>query len=140
VPLADSELALVQGDHERALKITDELLSQLREFGMRSYYPYVLYLQGQASLGLGREQDARQRFLESRAEAQSIGSQRVQWRALLALSQIEPDPVAAERLRGKARLVVDTIAEHTDQDDLRQSSLERPDVHLLFGRTDASDV
>jgi tetratricopeptide (TPR) repeat protein len=140
VPLADGELALKQGDYKRAMKVTDELLSQLREFGMRSYYPYVLYLQGQASLGLGREENARQRFLESRSEAEAIGSRRTQWRVLLALSQIEPDPAEAERLRSKARQVVDTIAEHIDQDDLRHSFLGRPDVRLLFGRTDASDV
>jgi predicted ATPase len=136
VPLADGELALKQGDYKRAMKVTDELLSQLREFGMRSHFPYVLYMQGQALLGLGWEQDARQRFLECRSEAEAIGSRRVQWRVLLALSQIEPDPAEAERLRSNARRVVDVIAEHIDQDDLRRSFLNRPDVRLLFGRTD----
>jgi class 3 adenylate cyclase/predicted ATPase len=140
VPLADGELALEQGDYERAVRVTGELLSDLRDFGMRSFFPYVLYMQGQALLGLGREQDARQRFLESRSEAEAIGSRRVQWRVLWALSQIEPDPAEAERLCRKARRVVDVIAEHIDQDDLRHSFLSRPDVRLLFGRTDASDV
>jgi tetratricopeptide (TPR) repeat protein len=136
VPLADGELALKQGDYERAMTATDGLLSQLREFGMRSYYPYVLYMQGQAALGLRREEEARDRYLESLAEAEAIGSRRVQWRVLLALSQIEPDPAEAERLRGQARHVVDTIAEHIDQEDLRRSFLNLPDVRLLFGGTD----
>jgi hypothetical protein len=138
VPLADGELALKQGDYERAMKVTDELLSHLREFGMRSQFPYVLYMQGQALLGLGQEENARQRFLESRSEAEDVGSRRVQWRVLLALSQIEPDPAEAERLRSKARQVVEYIVNHIDQDDLRNSFLNRPDVRLLFERTEAA--
>jgi class 3 adenylate cyclase/tetratricopeptide (TPR) repeat protein len=136
VPLADGELALEQGDYERALTVTDELLSQLREFGMHSRVPYVLYMQGQALLGLGQEENARKRLLECRAEAETIGSRRVQWRVLLALSQIEPDAAEAERLRSEARGVVDYIADHIDQDDLRRSFLNRPDVRVLFGHTD----
>jgi hypothetical protein len=138
VPLANGELALAQRDYERALTVTGELLSRLREFGMRSYIPYVLYMQGQTLLGLGRERDARQRLLESRSRAEAIGSQRLQWRVLLALSQIEPDPVEAERMRSESRQAVDTIAEHIDQHDLRRSFLNRPEVRLLFGRTDAN--
>jgi hypothetical protein len=93
-------------------------------------------MQGQAALGLRREEEARDCYLESLAEAEAIGSRRVQWRVLLALSQIEPDPAEAERLRGQARHVVDTIAEHIDQEDLRRSFLNLPDVRLLFGGTD----
>ena len=122
------------------MRVTDELLSQLREFGMGSHFPYVLYIQGQALLGLGQEENARGRYLDSLSEAEAIGSRRVQWRVLLALSQIEPDPAEAERLRGQAHRVVDYIADHIDQDDLRRSFLNRPDVRLLFARTDASDV
>jgi class 3 adenylate cyclase/tetratricopeptide (TPR) repeat protein len=140
VPLADGELALKQGDYERVMKVTDALLSKLREFGMRCHYPRVLYMQGRALLGLGQEQEARGRWLESRSEAEAIGSRRVQWRVLLALSQIQPDPAEAERLRSQARQVVDYIAEHIDQEDLRRSFLDRPDVRQPFGRTDASDV
>ena len=138
VPLADGELALKQGDYERALKVTDELLSQLHEFGMRSHFPYVLYMQGRALLGLGQDENGRQRFLESLSEAEAIGSRRVQWRVLLALSQIEPDPAEAERLRSKARRVVDYIAEHIDQEDLRNSFLQQPGVRLLFVDASAS--
>jgi tetratricopeptide (TPR) repeat protein len=135
-PLADAELALEQGNHERALKVTGELLSQLREFGMRAYFPYVLYLQGQALLGLGQEEEAWERFLESRSEAQTIGSRRMQWQVLVALSHMEPDPGEAERMRGQARQVVDSIADHIDQEELRDSFLKRPDVRQLFARTD----
>jgi ATP/maltotriose-dependent transcriptional regulator MalT len=139
-PLADAELALEQGDYERALKATGALLIQLREFGMRAYNSYVMYVQAQALLGLRRAEEARQRFLESLSEAEAIGSRRVQWRVLLALSQIEADPGEAERLRRQAQQVVTYIADHIDQDDLRRSFLNQPDLRLLFGRSDASDV
>jgi tetratricopeptide (TPR) repeat protein len=138
VPLADGELALKQGDFERAMKVTDELFAQLVESGIRLHLPYVLYMQGQALLGLGQEENARQHLLESRSLAEEMGSRRVEWRALLALSQIESDPVRAERLRRRGRQVVDGIAAHIDQEDLRNSFLQRSDVRQLFVDTSAS--
>jgi tetratricopeptide (TPR) repeat protein len=131
VPLADGELALKQGDYQRAMAVTDALLSSLREFGMRSQIPYVLYLQGQALLGLGETETARQRWSESRSEAEAIGSRRTIWRALLALSQLEADPAEAERLRREARQVIDYIAEHIEQADLRRSFLNRSDLRAV---------
>jgi hypothetical protein len=89
---------------------------------------------------MGREEDARQRLLECRAEAEAIGSQRVLWRVLKELSQIEPDPVEAERLCSASRQIVESFAENIDQDDLRRSFLEQPEVRQVFERTEATEA
>jgi class 3 adenylate cyclase/tetratricopeptide (TPR) repeat protein len=131
VPLADAELAIKKGDYERAMAVTNALLSSLREYGMRSQIPYVLYMQGQALLGLGEDEAARQRLLESCSEAQAIGSRRTLWHALSALSRLAADQREAQQLRREARQVVDYIADHIDQADLRRSFLNRPDVQVV---------
>jgi hypothetical protein len=83
--LSDSELALKQNDYERAVGVTDTLLADLRETGMRAYLPSTLYLQGQALLALGQDKAVRDCLLEAR-EAEAMGARRPLWPILYALS------------------------------------------------------
>ena len=64
VALAEAELALKQGELEQVLAVTDALLTELRQYGMRLPIAYSLYLQGQALRGLNQDQAARDRLLE----------------------------------------------------------------------------
>ena len=132
VVVAEAELALKLADYERAMDVTDTLLARLAEFGMRAFTPYARYLQGQALLGLNRKNAARERWLESRDEAEAIDSRRTLWRVLNALSQLEGDPTEAERLRQEAQHVIEYIAEHIDCADLRESFLNLPDVQAVL--------
>jgi tetratricopeptide (TPR) repeat protein len=132
VTIAEAELGLKLGDFRQALAATDALLTDLRQYGMRVHKAYALYLQGQALWGLGQEEAARDRFLEARAEAEAIGSRRTLWRILYALSQLEAEPMEAERLRQGARRVIEYIADHIGQVELRESFLYLPDVQVVL--------
>ncbi len=129
--LADGEFALRQGDGGRALTVTEALLTDLRQFGMRSPMPDVLHLQGQAMLRLGQESAARDRLLEARAEAEAIGSRWLLWQILFSLSQLETDPTEAQRLRRQAEEIIKYIADHIDDLELRASFLDLPDVQAI---------
>ena len=132
VHIADLELAGRYGDFDRAIRVADELIRRLRQYGMRSYLPEVLYLEGKALLGLGREGAARDRLLEARSEAQALGTRRTLWRVLDALGRIERDPAMAEQLRREAQEIVAYIVEHIDQDGLRASFLRLPQVRSVL--------
>jgi hypothetical protein len=99
---------------------------------MYSQLPEALYLEGQALLGLGREKAARDRFVDARAVAEKMGSRRTLWHILHALGQLEREPAQAEQFRREARQVVEYIASHIDQDDLRRSFLGQPDVQAVI--------
>jgi tetratricopeptide (TPR) repeat protein len=132
VRLTDAELALAQGENERAAAAMERLLVDLRQFGTRAYVPYALYLLGKALAKLGKQEDARERWLEARDQAEGMGSRRILWRVLYALSQIEPDPIQAKCLRTGARKIIDYIAYHIDQAELQESFLNQPDVRAVL--------
>lgn len=128
---AGAQLSLVRGEHRRALAAAEDLLLCLREYGMRSGLPEALYLQASALLGLGRNDDARDRLLEARAEAEAIGSRRILWRVLEALGQLEDDAGQAEQLHQEARQVIAFIVDHIDREDLCAAFLGQPGVRAV---------
>jgi len=132
VPITDSKLALKQGDYERAIRVTEAILTDLRQFGMRLYIPTVLYIQAQALLAQGQDEAAHERLREARTAAEAIGSRRMLWQILFALSKLETDPTEAENLRQQAREIVKYITDHIDQDDLRRSFLDLPNVRAVL--------
>jgi len=83
-------------------------------------------------LALGREEAALESLLEARSIAEAIGSRRMLWRVLFALSELEADLTEAERLRQQARQIVEYIADHIDEVKLRQLFLNLPDVRAVL--------
>jgi hypothetical protein len=132
IPLADLKLALRQGDYQRAATDSNVLLAQLRQSGVRSQIPKVLYLQGQACLGLGQVETARERLSQARAEAETIGSRRMLWQILFALSRLETDPTQANRLRQQGQELVETIAGNISDPDLRASFLDLATIDKIL--------
>jgi predicted ATPase/DNA-binding SARP family transcriptional activator len=130
---AEAELALAQGNYERARAIAEEAIILLRQLGVRIFLPATLYLQGQAWLGLGQPNTARDCWLEARVEAEAIGSRRMLWQILDALSRLETDPTEAERLRQQAREIAKYIADHSPP-DLRASFLALPAVRVVLSQ------
>jgi len=130
---ADIELALGKSNFDYALDQLAVLLKVLRKSGMLSQVPNALYLQAQALRGLDQIQKARGRLLEARVEAESIGSHWMLWMTLATLSQHEPNPSEAERLRKEASKYVESIADHIDQPELQASFLNLPEVQALYG-------
>jgi hypothetical protein len=112
--------------------VTDTLLTQSQQHRIRWYVPEVLYMKGKALLGLGREEAGRKRLLEARVEAETLGSRRMLWRILDALSRLESDPTRAAASRQEAREIIRYMVAHIDQDDLRASFLSSPDVRAAI--------
>jgi tetratricopeptide (TPR) repeat protein len=129
--LARGEVAFRQQDYAQTVAVMDDLLATLNTYGMRRYLADGLYLQAQAFRNLGQPESGQACLREAREVAEAIGSRRMLWRVLFALSQLEPDPTEAEHLHQQARQVVDDIADHTPV-DLRASFLALPDVAVLF--------
>jgi tetratricopeptide (TPR) repeat protein len=113
IPQTEGELALAQGDGERARMLAEEAVEAVRRCGARALLPRALLLSGRAWLSLGEWERARDLLREARAEAEAIGSRRTLWKILSALSELEADPAEAERLQAQAREVVGYIAGHT---------------------------
>ena len=132
VIIAEAELTLKQGDYDQTLEVTDVWLTTLRRTGLRSYIPSLLYTQAQALLALGQDEAARERLLEAHTEADAMGARWSLWQIFLALSKVETDPSEADNLRQQARQIVEYITDHINQDDLRQSFLNLPDVQEVL--------
>jgi tetratricopeptide (TPR) repeat protein len=129
VHFANCELPLRQGDYERAVMVTDMFLADWPQFG--AHISKILYFQGQALLGLGHDNAARDRLHKARAEAEVIGSRWMLWQILVTLSQLEPDPTEALGLRQQSREIIGDIAAHTPA-ELRSSFLNLPLVTAIM--------
>jgi tetratricopeptide (TPR) repeat protein len=130
--IAEAELVLKQGDYERTMTLTDDLLTTLHQIGMRAYISEVLYLQGQALLALGRQVAARDRWVEARTIAEAIGSKQRLWPTSFALSRLEVNPTEAEHWLQQAREIVEYIAAHIGPSKLRDSFLALPQVRTVL--------
>jgi len=130
--IAQAEFALQQDEYEEAISVTNRWLPMLRQNSVQIYISPLLHIQSQAQLALGREEAALESLLEARSIAEAIGSQRMLWRVLFALSELEADLTEAERLRQQARQIVEYIADHIDEVKLRQLFLNLPDVRAVL--------
>ncbi len=130
LPLAEGELALARRDYPRVVVSMQRTAATLRAQGVRVHVPEALHLAARALLALDRLQEAHAILCEARAEAEAMGTRRILWQILIALSQAEEqggNSAEAESLRQQAREVIGTIADHCPP-DLRASFLDLPDV------------
>jgi hypothetical protein len=135
VPLADAELALARHEGPRAGRLMDDLLARLRRVGMRPFLADTLYLKAQALLAQDDSEAAYDVLSTALAEADSLGSKRMLWQILAALSALEArrgHDAEASRLRAQAREIIATIADHIPTADLRSAFLQQPSVRAVF--------
>jgi tetratricopeptide (TPR) repeat protein/class 3 adenylate cyclase len=130
--LTEGELYLQQGDYEQACHLAESVLAELRQSGLWAHIPAALFLLGRALLALGQAEAARSRLLEAKDAADIIGSRRLLWPVLATLSQIEADPVAAQRFHDQARSIIGYILDHISEADLRASFLDLPQVQAVL--------
>jgi tetratricopeptide (TPR) repeat protein/transcriptional regulator with XRE-family HTH domain len=130
--LFDVELALRSGDLDRANHVLDQVLHDLRHFGIRFFLAKALHLQAKTLLAQGQDEAARTVLQEARAEAASIGSRVALWPILMSLSELETNPAVAEALRGEAHAIIESIAAHIPTPELRASYLALPHVGKVF--------
>jgi len=138
LPLAEAELALARRDYARALARIDDLLDELRGSRMRYLLADALYIKGLALLESEASpvQEADQILAKARAEAETLGSRRILWRILVALSELEArrdNRAQAESLIEQARRIIEYIADHAGTLELRVSFLSLPDVRAVIG-------
>ncbi len=108
------------------------MTDKLRQFGARAYIPHALYLQARALLALNQDKAACDLLQEARAEAEAIGTRRTLWSILFALSQLQTNPTDAQRLRRQAQEIIQSIADHIGNPELRASFLNLPHIQAVF--------
>jgi tetratricopeptide (TPR) repeat protein len=131
--LAEAELALAKQEGAHAIDVIDGLLVRLDKFKIHSFRSDAIYLKGKALIQLDRVAEARSVLQAARAEAESLGSRRMLWQILAALSEIETEhqhTAEAETLLEQAREIIAYIADHCPA-ELRSSFLNLPDVRAL---------
>ena len=136
VLFAEAEIASYSGEFQQALENTNQLIDQLRQYGMRPKIAEALYLKGMALLGLNQGEEARQCLLESHMISEEMGLRPILWRTLHALSSLESDPAKSEALLQDACDVIDFIASHIDQEDLMQVYLSQPEITSILAYRD----
>ncbi|MDT8305510.1 MAG: AAA family ATPase [Anaerolineae bacterium] len=132
VRLAAAELALRRGECERARALSAGLRADIQRSGAAMYMPKTLSIQGQALLGLERQEGARACLEEAATAAKAMGARASLWPILFALSQAVDDQGAAQMLRQQAGEIVTTIAGRAPSPELRQSFIHRADIRLVL--------
>jgi tetratricopeptide (TPR) repeat protein len=132
VRLVAGELARRRGEFERTLALSGGLLADLHHIGAAMFIPTTLYLQGQALLGLKRQEAGRSCLQEAATGAKAMGARASLWPILFTLSQLADDATEAEALRQEAREIVTAIAQHAPSPELRQSFLKLVDVRAVL--------
>ena len=123
---AEAHLQLALGQAERAQESMALLAESIREAGIVAYLPEILLLQGRALLALGRPVEAQEALHEARGVGTTSKARIYLWQILDALASAETqlgNAVEAERLREESQTIVDFIAEHIEDEELRASFL-----------------
>lgn len=133
MPLAQAELALCQQDFGRALQVLREQAEWAAENEYRLVLTENFYLEGRARMGLGEWDAAAEALQRAREHGEAMGTRRILWQILAALSDVEGvrgKRDEAEGLRAQARTVLDYIVAHTPE-EFRGGFLNLPQVRTL---------
>ena len=133
VLLANIELAFAKGEYNRAVTLSEELLSEVTPL-VRVDLPEVLRWKGIALFALGRFEDAQHTLTEARSLAEKSNSNLHLWLILAGLAEVNSklgDHKQAEDDWENARKIVKQIAESLREIGLQESFLEQPRVRAL---------
>lgn len=135
VELANVELAVAKGEHERALNLIRDLLDEILP-QTRVDIPEVLRWKGEILLGLNQLDEAHQTLTEACSRAEELGSRHQLWSALSSLADVcsllDQHREQADTYRKQARFIVEMIAEELREIGLRDSFLNQPRVLALM--------
>jgi tetratricopeptide (TPR) repeat protein len=132
--LAQSELALQQRNFGQVIEMTEGVRVALRQLGIHQLFPDVLYARGRAFLGQGDLEAASLALEEARQEAENLGSRRMLWKILADLGQVAAQrgqTAEAREFYQQARQVIEYIADHVGDAELRAMFLQRPEVRRV---------
>jgi len=123
--------ALAREDYDEATKLSVDYLSATRQLNIAPMRPLALNLSGQALLGAGRLEEAREKLLQARREAEALGVRWHLWQildTLARLEEIDGNQAEASKLRRQAREIVEAIAGRLPSQEYRDSFLGMPAV------------
>jgi tetratricopeptide (TPR) repeat protein len=129
--LAQCRLVLARKDLTQAIPIIDTVLENIRKFKIDQYLSEALFLKGQAHLMNGERDMAKAAFEEARFTAEALGSRWLQWQILAVLADVEPDNGKSSALKSQAREIIQFIANHIHDDEMRSQFLKSEGVRLI---------
>ena len=132
--LAEAELALAQGNPDRAIALVEDYLRGAQQFEFRWALPELFLVHGLARARQAKIQAAFESWRAARTHAESTTMRRVLWQVLAALSDLElqrGNASEANALRAQARAVIEYIADHTPA-EYRDSFLNLPSVRAVL--------
>ena len=131
---AEAELALAQGELDRAARCAGQLLGKYDELKLRHFKPGILYLRARVELAAGNNEVAYQTLRDALALSDEMGARREVWAMCSALSQLETErgnETASAQLRERACAEATFIADHAGSPELRATFLAQPEVRRI---------
>jgi DNA-binding SARP family transcriptional activator/predicted ATPase len=122
----DGRLRLARGEYEAALAAGERLMGYLQQTGLQPFRSDALYIQGRALWALDRTGEARTVLEAARQEAERLHTRRNLWEILAAQAQMAAAQWEVEMavgLRHQAGEVIQFIADHIEEDELRAGFL-----------------
>jgi class 3 adenylate cyclase/tetratricopeptide (TPR) repeat protein len=128
--LARSRAELGLGDAGSAEAAAGEVLTRLRDAGVRIFVAGSLVSHARALVALGRVDEAERELDEAASEAGRLGERRALWEALALRADLRDrvGAAGADDLRRRARDIVEEIAAGVEDERLRTTFLAREDV------------
>ena len=132
--LLRADVLLAIQDFQATLELVDEKLDQLAALNARYFLPQFRLRRARALRGLGKATEAQDVLEDARREAEEMGLRMALLSILLELAELAGelgDEEKAQSSRQAARQVVQFIASHVDEDDLRKSFLSLPRIQSI---------
>lgn len=120
------EIHLANQDFDIALQTAESYVQTLLTSQIKILVPDLLNQKARALIGLGRREDAHQELQTAHSLAEEQKSRRILWAILLDLADLESDQTIAEAYRKEAHQIIDYIAEHISNIELREHFLNLP--------------
>jgi tetratricopeptide (TPR) repeat protein len=130
-------IQLTLGRPEQVLSEAKQLVERTRQAGMKVHLTEALLVQGKALAALEELEGAGDALREAAWVAEEIGQRRLIWQILAVLAEVETkqeNRAGAGTARGRAREVINYIADHAGGDELRESFLVMPKVQSVLAR------
>jgi hypothetical protein len=130
VELLRGRIASLRGDHAGAIAMADAVIEWLGRLGVQPFLPAARYLKGTALLANGVVDEAEAVLLDASSDAQRLGFA-IAWRidaALAGIAAERGDETRAAKLRTEATATIDRVAASLEDEELRASFLNLPDV------------
>jgi predicted ATPase len=130
--LARCRLTLARGNVAEGVTLAESSIEIANEFKLGRYLAEALFLKGKGLALQGDVQEAKLALEQARAAAESLGSRRLLWQIIASLAEIETDPERVTALRMEARGIVQFIADHITDQDLREAFLQSTKASMVL--------